>query len=297
MEITKQSIKKCFGWTILILFIFPITACTSTANAQNRPGYQPYYSEQSNSASGQYAQNNHSASSYVVKGKRYYVLKSTKGYDKTGYATWYGHEFHGHKTFNDERYNMYAMTAASTTLPINSFVRITNLQNHRTAVVRINDRGPFRAKYIIDLSYAAAKQLGFAGSGTAYVNIKALENRSEIQVAEQENAKILAENTKNIKPKKSTQHVQLAENKVTANKKDTSLYLHVGSYKSKDKAMLASKKIAALTKSDVAVEERYHNHGKVYQVHIGPLADSSKSKKVKQLLQQHGYSESLSITG
>jgi rare lipoprotein A len=113
--------------------------------------------------------------SYVVRGKRYYVLKNTKGYDKTGTATWYGPHFHGKPTSSDERYNMYGMTAASTTLPFHTHVRVTNLENGRTAIVKINDRGPFNASYIIDLSYAAAKKLGYAHKGTARVRVTAIE--------------------------------------------------------------------------------------------------------------------------
>ena len=98
--------------------------------------------------------------SYVVFGKRYHVLNSAEGYNKRGIASWYGTKFHGQLTSSREPYNMYAMTAASPNLPIPTFVRVTNLENGRTIIVKVNDRGPFASNRIIDLSYAAAKKLG-----------------------------------------------------------------------------------------------------------------------------------------
>jgi rare lipoprotein A len=84
-------------------------------------------------------------------------------------ASWYGPRFHGKKTANGERFNMYAMTAAHKTLPLSSYAEVTNLKNHRSIVVRINDRGPYHGKRAIDLSYAAAKELGISGLGSVQI--------------------------------------------------------------------------------------------------------------------------------
>ena len=84
-------------------------------------------------------------------------------------ASWYGSKFHGKKTANGERYNMYAMTAAHKTLPLSSYVEVTNLKNHRSVIVRINDRGPYHGKRALDLSYAAAKELGIKGLGSVQI--------------------------------------------------------------------------------------------------------------------------------
>jgi rare lipoprotein A len=89
-------------------------------------------------------------------------------------ASWYGADFHGKKTASGERYNMYAMTAAHKTLPLSSYAEVTNLKNHRSVIVRINDRGPYHGKRAMDLSYAAAKELGITGKGTGSVQIKPL---------------------------------------------------------------------------------------------------------------------------
>ena len=114
-------------------------------------------------------------SPYTVLGKTYRVLPSAKGYRAKGVASWYGTKFHGRQTANGERYDVYAMTAAHTTLPIPTYVRVTNLDNGRQAVVRVNDRGPFAHGRIIDLSYAAATKLGFAHRGTARVEVEAID--------------------------------------------------------------------------------------------------------------------------
>ena len=111
---------------------------------------------------------------YSIQGKRYYPLPSANGYVQKGRASWYGKKFHGRKTSNGEIYDMYAMTAAHKTLPMNTWVRVENLENGRQTTLRINDRGPFVAGRIIDLSYTAAKRLGVVGPGTAHVKVTAL---------------------------------------------------------------------------------------------------------------------------
>ncbi|MCD9496272.1 septal ring lytic transglycosylase RlpA family protein [Photobacterium carnosum] len=111
---------------------------------------------------------------YTLRGKRYHIIKNPKGYTETGFASWYGEKFHGHKTANGEVYNMFAMTAAHKTLPLPSFVRVTNTLNHKSIIVRVNDRGPFHDGRIIDLSMAAASKLGVISYGTAPVKIEVL---------------------------------------------------------------------------------------------------------------------------
>ncbi len=118
------------------------------------------------------------ARTYHVLGKTYHVLPTAKGYHKRGLASWYGTKFHGRLTSTREPYNMFAMTAASTELPIPCYVHVTNLDNGRSAIVRVNDRGPFHGHRIMDLSYAAAQKLGVLKSGTAHVDIRAIEDNT-----------------------------------------------------------------------------------------------------------------------
>jgi rare lipoprotein A len=111
---------------------------------------------------------------YDVLGQRYNVLPSAEGYLERGVASWYGPNFHGSNTSSGEQYDMYGMTAAHKTLPLPTYARVTNLSNGRSVIVRINDRGPFVANRLIDLSYTAAAKLDMIQGGTALVEVRAL---------------------------------------------------------------------------------------------------------------------------
>jgi rare lipoprotein A len=114
---------------------------------------------------------------YEQSGRSYRVLDSSVGYDEQGIASWYGADFHGRPTSSGEPYDMYLVTAAHRTLPLPSYVEVTNLANGRSVIVRVNDRGPFHDpdSRIIDVSYAAATKLGMVGTGTANVRVRAIE--------------------------------------------------------------------------------------------------------------------------
>jgi rare lipoprotein A len=118
---------------------------------------------------------------YTVLGKRYFVLANAEGYLERGVASWYGPGFHAKSTSNGERYDMYAMTAAHKTLPLPAYVQVTNLQNGRSVTVRVNDRGPFKDGRIIDLSYTAAAKLGMLKSGTAFVEVRSVTTREQVE--------------------------------------------------------------------------------------------------------------------
>jgi rare lipoprotein A len=111
---------------------------------------------------------------YEVLGKRYQVMGSSTGYRERGVASWYGRKFHGNLTSNREKYDMYEMTAAHKTLPLPTYVRVRNLRNNRSVIVRVNDRGPFVHNRIIDLSYAAALKLDMIRDGTSLVEVTAI---------------------------------------------------------------------------------------------------------------------------
>jgi len=119
---------------------------------------------------------------YDVFGKRYYVLSSSVGYWERGVASWYGPGFHKVRTSTGEPYDMYGMTAAHKTLPLPAYVRVTNLQNGRSIVVRVNDRGPFVGNRIIDLSYTAAAKLDMLRNGTALVEVRAIDPSTPLPV-------------------------------------------------------------------------------------------------------------------
>ncbi len=124
---------------------------------------------------------------YTVMGKRYYPVTGDKSMVQVGYGSWYGKKFHGKKTSSGEVYDMYKMTAAHKTMELPSYAKVTNLENGRSAIVRVNDRGPFLHNRIIDLSYAAATKLGYANKGTAKLKVERL-TRAQIAKGEWDNS-------------------------------------------------------------------------------------------------------------
>lgn len=112
---------------------------------------------------------------YVALGRRYVPMPEADGYSERGVASWYGKKFHGKRTSSGEKYDMYKMTAAHRTLPLPSYARVTNLENGESAIVRVNDRGPFLHNRLIDLSYAAAYKLGIMGDGTGHVKVESID--------------------------------------------------------------------------------------------------------------------------
>ena len=121
---------------------------------------------------------------YKVFGKTYYPMTSLKPYTATGYATWYGKKYHGNKTSIGEVYDMYKMTAAHKTLPLPCYVKVTNLKNDKTVIVRVNDRGPFVKDRIIDLSYAAANRLEIIEKGSELVKVELIDLDKKVKVSE-----------------------------------------------------------------------------------------------------------------
>lgn len=114
---------------------------------------------------------------YVALRKRYRVMSTSKGYRARGHASWYGTQFHGRKTSSGEPYNMFAMTAAHPTLPLPTYVKVTNLENGKVVTVKVTDHGPFCNNRLIDLSYVAAAKLGMLGKGTARVEVESIDPR------------------------------------------------------------------------------------------------------------------------
>ncbi len=159
-----NSLPALIGFLILIIFF--LAGCSKQVEAD-------YYGSYS---SRDYDSNTAPATQkpYRIKGKKYYPIPDANGFSQTGIASWYGKKFHGRKTSNGETYNMYAMTAAHKTLPMETWVEVHNLENGQKIRVRINDRGPFVRGRIIDLSYTGAKKIGIADKGTAKVRVTAL---------------------------------------------------------------------------------------------------------------------------
>ena len=199
---------------------------------------------------------------YVVGGRTYYPLASSRGFVQTGYASWYGKDFHGNKTANGERYNMYSMTAAHTTLPMNTVVKVKNLENGRSVVVRINDRGPFVKNRIIDLSYNAAVKLGMIKKGTARVRIEAI-----------------GEAYQDSSGKERYRH--LAEGR---------FYVQVGSFGSPENAWRLRRKLAMRYKKVVVIE-----HDGFYRVQVFAGTRYDHAVKREMELEDAGFSRAFIV--
>ena len=198
-------------------------------------------------------------SPYTVLGETYFVLPSEEGYSERGIASWYGEKFHGHKTSNGEVFDMYLVSAAHKSLPIPSFLKVTNLNNNRSIVVRVNDRGPFHGNRIIDLSYAAALKLGYAEIGTARVQLDA----------------IVTENfaTDFVKRK------DLSLNGDSA--RHTNQYLQVAAFSNRTSARELSNKLEGMLGRPVVINSVTNRDGKVlYRVRVGPISDQGELEEI-----------------
>ena len=202
-------------------------------------------------------------SPYTVLGKTYFVLPSEDGYSDRGIASWYGEKFHGHKTSNGEVFDMYHVSAAHKSLPIPSFLKVTNLDNNRSIVVRVNDRGPFHGDRVIDLSYAAALKLGYAEIGTARVQLEAIatERSCRDSVHRRKNLNFKAGSASSIS--------------------STSRYLQVAAFSNQMNARELSKKLEAILERPVLINSVINSAGVVlYRVRIGPINDPTELEKI-----------------
>lgn len=219
--------------------------------------------------------------SYKVLGKKYHTLKSSKGYIKRGTASWYGTKFHGHRTSSGDSYDMYAMSAAHKTLPLPTYARVTNLDNGRSVVVKINDRGPFHDNRLIDLSYAAASRLGILDNGTGRVEVRALEADSHGPTIQSAKAPVAST------PKMAAipANTSLATKQTTL---EPSVYLQLGAFSSASNAQNLQKKLADSNFEGVHITKAVNNDKPVYRVRIGPLKNPESAKTLTNMLETHG---------
>ncbi|MCY7297125.1 septal ring lytic transglycosylase RlpA family protein [Alteromonas sp. a30] len=209
--------------------------------------------------------------SYEVLGKRYQPLQTGKGYEAVGRASWYGQKFHGHLTANGEVYNMYEMTAAHKTLPIPSYVKVTNLDNQQTAIVRVNDRGPFHGNRLIDLSYAAARKLGILKTGTAHVKLQVVHVTPDGQITVGKE-----------KPNPASPLNQ---------ESDRALFIQVAALQDQRKIDALAKGLTMLYQVPTHVPE---GNG-IYRLRLGPLSNEQEAKKLLNELKANGYHNAYTV--
>lgn len=237
------------------------------------------------------------ASPYTVLGKSYYPMPDARKYRETGTASWYGTKFHGQATANGESYDLYGMTAAHKTLPLPSYVKVTNLDNGREVTLRVNDRGPFYSDRIIDLSFAAAKKLGFAESGTARVRVEGIDPHEWWAARGQPVPSVLARPgsavqvaSLNKQPEQYTpppqQHaaavlpVQVALTRPQSVPGDA-LYLQAGAFANPDAAELLRAKLSETVSVPVFLSSVVHNNQILHRVRLGPMGSQSEVQQVQ----------------
>ena len=239
------------------------------------------------------------ASPYVVFGKQYYPIPDARRYQATGPASWYGTKFHGQATANGETYDLYGMTAAHKTLPLPSYVRVTNLENGKSAILRVNDRGPFYSDRIIDLSFAAAKKLGYAESGTARVKVEGIDPHEWWAQRGQPVPLVLAAQSAQVKTvvqpvaqplekysPPAQQHaaavppVQI-DAKKNASDAASGLYLQVGAFANPDAAELLKAKLSDTVAAPVFISSVVHNQQILHRVRLGPVSSQGEAEQLQ----------------
>lgn len=228
---------------------------------------------------------------YDVNGQKYYVLKSANGYCKKGLASWYGTKFHGKNTSSREPYDMFGMTAASRNLPIPTYVEVTNLENGKKIIVKVNDRGPFKSDRIIDLSYAAALKLGFANRGTANVEVKAINTHDLRNEKMADN--ILLANTEMAEIQVNP--IALPTPQQTAKPITLERYLQLGAFANHENAVRLKDEIATYTDAKVLIKEGISNNKSIYRVQIGPFKTVKESETVLQILREQGHKDAITV--
>lgn len=212
---------------------------------------------------------------YRVFGKSYHTMKSSKHYVARGTASWYGTQFHASRTSSGERYNMLAMTAAHKTLPLPTYVEVTNLANNRKIVVKVNDRGPFEGNRLIDLSYVAAKKLGMLGHGTAHVEVRALDPDTYYKHILTEKPTLLAHN--------HTTH------------KSSNLYLQVGVFKNRQYAEHLKTRLTKVLPVPVQVAHTSHTSKGLFRVQVGPIKNVATENQISKHLKSIGLTSTKKI--
>lgn len=210
---------------------------------------------------------------YTVLGKRYYPIETGKGYEATGEASWYGQKFHGHLTANGEIYDMYGMSAAHKTLPLPSFVKVTNIANKKEIIVRVNDRGPFHDNRIIDLSYAAAYKLDMLGSGTTNVKIEVIHVSEDgiVQVGRHSPPPVL---------------VAAADDENTDGEAgDKSLFIQVAALQDSEKVSELARGLATLYQVPTQTPKR----DGIYRLQLGPISSEAHSNQLLRELISNGF--------
>ena len=222
------------------------------------------------------------ASPYEVLGKRYTPLQSGFDYRAEGLASWYGSKFHGYHTANGEEYDLYGMTAAHKTLPLPTYVQVTNLENNRKVIVRVNDRGPFYSDRIIDLSYAAAAKLGFADKGTARVRVEGID---PVAWQQQNNPGYLVRAPATQPP---AQPIMDAGG--------NGYFLQLGAFSSAQAAEQLRLRLQALVNANAFITPVIANGQTLHRVRLGPVSSRDEAQRISDTLRTANVGSATLVT-
>ena len=224
---------------------------------------------------------------YEVLGRRYTVMRSSSGYKERGVASWYGKKFHGNLTSNREPYDMYAMTAAHKALPLPSYVRVRNLRNNKSVIVRVNDRGPFVHNRIIDLSYSAALKLDMVKDGTSLVEVEAISFDPPSGDRPTSQTTAAPEPRPDPPATPRTVNAAVAENRI---------FVQVGAFGSRDNA---EQRLGQLRSKGIGISfilEDTSSDPTLYRVRIGPIKGVVQYDIIVEELENLGITDPYLVT-
>ncbi|MEQ3725157.1 septal ring lytic transglycosylase RlpA family protein [Alcanivorax sp.] len=237
--------------------------------------------------------------SYSVWGKTYQVLPKADGYVAEGKASWYGQKFHGHRTSSGESFDMYQFTAAHRSLPLPTYARVTNLDNGKSLVVRVNDRGPFHEDRIIDLSWAAAVRLGIEQSGTGRVRVEAISSQQQPSGPSSTVPTAVRAALESPPPSQADSKTRSA-NDQAARKPDTAannsgggLFLQAGAFQDRSSAKRLQQELI----NQLGVETRILNpNGDLFRVWIGPYESNQQRQQVRETVAGAGFDRPMPVS-
>lgn len=239
------------------------------------------------------------ANPYTVLGQTYFPISDARGYSAVGTASWYGTKFHGQATANGEEYDLYGMTAAHKTLPLPCYVKVTNLDNGRSVILRVNDRGPFYSERVIDLSFAAAKKLGYAERGTARVKVEGIDPQQWWAERGQPVPMVLAQPQRITQPATIVAASQPVESytpppqqhaaailpvevhNAAAQPQSDGLFIQVGAFANPDAAELLKDKLSGMVSAPVFISSVVRNQQVFHRVRLGPVDSVAQATQLE----------------
>lgn len=232
--------------------------------------------------------------SYSVWGKTYQVLPQADGYVAEGKASWYGQKFHGHRTSSGESFDMYQFTAAHRSLPLPTYARVTNLDNGKSLVVRVNDRGPFHEDRIIDLSWAAAVRLGIEQSGTGRVRVEAISSQQQPEGPSSTVPTAVRAALDSPPPSTASGNASAKTDTADAGASNGgSLFLQAGAFSDRTSAQRLQQELVNQLGVDTRIQ---HSEGDLFRVWIGPYESNQQRQQARETVANAGFDRPMPVS-